>query len=225
MQTLFWKKVSINSLNRRWSRGHKAWSQGQGHKNNPRPRTALPRTDPLEPKDRNARGQGQGPRTHAGVSVLKKKGLQNFFQAISKKEKVFKFFFFHAKKVFKNFFLAIYNWGKQKKVFANFPRDLMAFSNKISTVQKIVLSSSRGQGNFRGFVARPRTWPSRPRTSKCVLKDVLEAKDVLKDSTSGLNHFQSYSNLFSQIDHQPIITSSICIQHLLKIAPIPNATS
>ena len=46
-----------------------------------------------------------------------------------------------------------------------------------------MLSSSRGQGNFRGLEAsRPRTRPlrPRPRTSKCVL----EAKDVLKDSTS-----------------------------------------
>ena len=31
-------------------------------KTRPRPRTALPRTDPLEAKDRNARGQGQGHR-------------------------------------------------------------------------------------------------------------------------------------------------------------------
>ena len=43
-----------------------------------------------------------------------------------------------------------------------------------------MLSSSRGQANFRGLEAsRPR-----PRTSKCVLEDVLEAKDVLEDSTS-----------------------------------------
>ena len=54
-------------------------------------------------------------------------------------------------------------------------RRFLAFSNKISTVQKIVLSSSRGQGNFQGVEAsRPR-----PRTSKCVLVHVLE------DSTSG----------------------------------------
>ena len=54
------------------------------------------------------------------------------------------------------------------------------FSNEISTVQKIVLFSSRGQGNFRGLEAsRPM-----PRTSKSVLEDVLEAKDVLEDSTS-----------------------------------------
>ena len=65
---------------------------------------------------------------------------------------------------------------KTKKVLQSFPR-FLAFSNNISTVQKIMLSSSRGQGSFRGFEAsRPR-----PRTCKCVL----EAKDVLEDSTSG----------------------------------------
>ena len=41
---------------------------------------------------------------------------------------------------------------------------------------KIVLSSSRGQGNIRGLEASRQ----RPRTSKCVL----ETKDVLEDSTS-----------------------------------------
>ena len=43
---------------------------------NPRPRTAFPRTEPLEAKDRNA--QGQGPRTQA-QAFSKKKGLQKFF--------------------------------------------------------------------------------------------------------------------------------------------------
>ena len=50
--------------------------------------------------------------------------------------------------------------------------------HEILTIQKIVLSSSRGQANFRGLEASK----PRPRTSKCVL----EAKDVLEDSTSGL---------------------------------------
>ena len=60
---------------------------------------------------------------------------------------------------------------ENKKGVLKFSARFLAFSNKISTVQKIVLSSSRGQGNFRGLEAsRPR-----PRTSKCVL----EAKDVL----------------------------------------------
>ena len=67
----------------RWSRGHKARGQGQGHKKNPRPRTALPRTDTLEVKDRNARGQG--PRTQAQVLTTKKKVFTKIFQAFSKK--------------------------------------------------------------------------------------------------------------------------------------------
>ena len=49
---------------------------------------------------------------------------------------------------------------------------------------KIVLSSSQRQGNFRGLEAlRPR-----PRTSKCGHDDVLDAKDVLEDSTSRNRH-------------------------------------
>ena len=69
---------------------------------------------------------------------------------------------------------------ENKKGIRKFSTRFLAFSNKISTVQKIVLSSTRGQSNFRGLEAsrsRPRTWPlrPRPRTSKCVLEDVLEA--------------------------------------------------
>ena len=109
----------------RWSRGHKA--RGQGHKKNPRPRprTAFPRTDTLEAKDRNARGQGQRPRTQAQVLSKKKRSSQKFFRRSPRK------------KVFQKIFLALH---------------------KILTIQKIVLSSSRGQANFRGLEAsRPRT--------------------------------------------------------------------
>ena len=74
-------------MKQRWSRGHKARGQGQGHKKNPRPRprTAFPRTEPLEAKDRNARGQGQGPRTQAQAFFKKKKktSSKKFFLAIS----------------------------------------------------------------------------------------------------------------------------------------------
>ena len=58
---------------------------------------------------------------------------------------------------------------QKKKVFTKIFQAL----HKILTNQKIVLSSSRGQANFRGLGA------SRPRTSKC----------VLEDSTSGSNYF------------------------------------
>ena len=157
------RKKSCGSYSKqRWSRGHKA--RGQGHKKNPRPRprTAFPRTDSLEAKDRNARGQG--PRTQARVlSKKKKKVFTKIFQAISKKKK---------KKSSQKFF----KQSPQKNVFQNIFQAL----HKILTIQKIVLSSSRGQANFRGLEAsRPR-----PRTSKSVLEDVLEAKDVLEDYTS-----------------------------------------
>ena len=73
----------------------------------------------------------------------------------------------------------------KKEVQKIFSGDLQNFNNS-----KIVLSSSRGRGNFRGLEAsRPRTSSSRPRTSKCVLEDVLEAKEVLEDSTSAGYYF------------------------------------
>ena len=60
--------------------------EAKNTKKNPRPRTAFPRTDTLEAKDRNARGQG--PRTQsAGALQKKKKVFTKIFQAISKKKK------------------------------------------------------------------------------------------------------------------------------------------
>ena len=145
----------------RWSGGHKARGQGQGHKKNPRPRTAFPRTDTLEAKDRNARGQGQGPRTQAQVLSKKKKVFTKIFQAISKKKK---------KRSSQKFFKR----SPQKHVFQKIFQPL----HKILTIQKLVLSSSRGQANFRGLEA------SRPRTSKCVLEDSTSVK--YRNSTANI---------------------------------------
>ena len=124
----------------------------------PWPRTAFPRTDTLDAKDRNARGQE--PRTQAQV-LSKKKGLhKNFSGDLQKKRSSQKFFKRSPRKhVFQKIFQALH---------------------KILTIQKLVLSSSEGQASFRGLEAsRPR-----PRTSKCVL----EAKDVLEDSTSAIDN-------------------------------------
>ena len=120
------------------------------------------------------RGQGQGqpfrgqtlsrPRTgmleakakDTSASALpkkkkKKKVFTKIFQAISKKKKKKKR---SSQKFFKR--------SPQKNVFQKIFQAL----HKILTIQKIVLSSSRGQANFRGLEAsRPR-----PRTSKCVLE-------------------------------------------------------
>ena len=86
----------------------------------------------------------------------------------------------------------------QKNVFQKIFQAL----HKILTIQKIVLSSSWGQANFRGLEAsrpRPRTWPSRPRprTSKCDLK----AKDVLEDSTSAYYYSCSFLFLWTCLHH------------------------
>ena len=160
-----------------WSRGRKARGQGQGHKKISRPRTP-------------SRGQGQGPRTKAQVFSKKKKVFKKIFQQSQKK--VFKIFF-QAKKVFKKFFSRDFHLRKTKKGPRKFSARFLAVSNKISTVQKVVLSSSRGQGDFRGLEAsRPR-----PRTSKCVLGDVLDAKDVLEDSTSGWHKTIRWANQIS----------------------------
>ena len=141
-------------------------SRTQGSR--PRPRTQKN----FEAKDRTSRCQG--PRTQ--TQVFSKKKSSKIFVSGDFKKKVLKIFF-QAKKVFKNFFSGDLYLRKPKK------RSLQIFC-KVSGVfqrsfngSKIVLSPSRGQGNFRGLEAsRPR-----PRTSKCVL----EAKDVFEDSTSG----------------------------------------
>ena len=103
--------------------------------------SAFPRTGTLEVKDRNARGQGQGPRTQAQVlSKEKKRSSQNFSGDFQKKRSSQKFSRRSPRKnVFQKIFLSLH---------------------KVLTIQKIVLSSSRGQANFRGLEAsrpRPRT--------------------------------------------------------------------
>ena len=90
--------------------------------------------------------------TIASALQKKKRSSQKFFRRSPKKKK---------KKVF-------FKRSPQKNVFQKIFQAL----HKILTIQKILLSSSRGQANFRGLEAsRPR-----PRTSK-------SAKDVLEDST------------------------------------------
>ena len=111
-------------------------------------------------EDRHSRGQGQE------CSRPRPRTKDTSANALQKK------------KVFTKIFQAI-------SITKSFPENFQAL-HKILTIQKIVLSSSRGQANFRGLEAsrpRPRTWPSRPRPRTS--KRVLEAKDVLEDSTSG----------------------------------------
>ena len=151
-------------LNQRWSRGHKARGQGQGHK--------------------KFRGKGQTlsrprPRTKdTGASVLQKKRYSKkiFKRSQKKSSKIF----FRQKRFSKKFFSGDFHLRKTKKRLSQIFCEVSGAFQQNFTCQKIVLSSSRGQGNFRGLEAsRPR-----PMNSKSILEDVLEAKNVLEDSTS-----------------------------------------
>ena len=132
-------KISLaNNLLYSCGSNQQRWSPKTQKNPMPRPRTAFPRTDTLEAKDRNARG----PRTQALVLSKKKKkrSSQKFFRRSQKK------------KVFTKIFQAISTKKRFPKNFSSAPQNL--------TIQKIVLSSSRGQANFRGLEAsrpRPRT--------------------------------------------------------------------
>ena len=125
----------------------------------------LSRTQDSRPRPRwsrghKARGQGQehkkNPRPRPRTALPRTDPLkakdQGHRRKCSPKKRSSKSFFRQSpeKTLSKNSFLAMY---------------------KILTIQKILLSSNRRQGNFRGNEA------SRPRTSKCVLEDVFEAKD------------------------------------------------
>ena len=114
----------------------------------PRPRRHIPATDPLEAKDRNTLGLGQGPRTQRG-SVLQKKKKKVFAQNSGK-------FSTTNRQSQKTKVLG----SKIRKFFTKFKRSpktrraLRQNSNahclgSFSTSQKIVLSSRKG--HFRGL--------------------------------------------------------------------------
>ena len=139
-------------------------SRTQGSR--PRPRTAFPRTDTLEAKDRNARGQGQGPRTQSASALQKKKkGLhKNFSGDLQKKKKkkgLHKYFSsdLQKKKKKKRSSQKFFKRSPLKNVFQKIFQAL----HKILTFQKIVLSSRRGQANFRGLEAKAKDFKMCPR--------------------------------------------------------------
>ena len=122
-------------------------ARGQGHKKISRPRS---KTDPLKAKDQGHRRKYSPSKKVFNIFFRRKRSSKIFFRR-SQLEEIKK--------------RSLQILGKVSGVFQrNF------------NGSKIVLSSSRRQGNFRELEAsRPR-----PRTSKCVL----EAKNILEDSTS-----------------------------------------
>ena len=114
-------------MHQRWSWGNKAWGQGQDKdaKIIPRLRTDFSKIDPVEAKDRNARGQGRGSRTQAPVFSKKKKKS--------------------SKKLFTR---------SQKKGLRKFSARFLAFSYEILSFQKIVLSSAKDRATFEDLKLR-----------------------------------------------------------------------
>ena len=148
-------------------------SKTQGSR--PRPRTQKN----FEAKDRPSRGQGQGHRHKCSQKKrsskiffmrLQKKGLQKFFSGEKGLQKFFSgekglqkiFFrrkrsskiFFQAKKVFKNFFSGDLYLRKLEQRSLQIFRMVSGVFQKNFYNSKIVLSSSRGQANFRGLEAK-----------------------------------------------------------------------
>ena len=147
-------------------------SRTQGSRPRPRPRTQKKfkaKDSPSE--DEPTRGQEQKcsrSRTQAQVFSTKKGSSKKFFRRSQKKSLQN---FSSSEKSLKKISFRRSPIEENKKGLRKFSARFLAFSNEISTVQKIVLSSSRGQGYFRGLEAsRPR-----PRTSKCVLEDSTSA--------------------------------------------------
>ena len=111
-----------------------------------RPRSRTQKKSEAKAKDslsEDRHSRGQGPRTQAQVlsKKEKKRSSQKFFRRSPKTKKVLTKFFKRSprKNVFQKTFQALH---------------------KILTIQKILLSSSRGQANFRGLEAsrpKPRT--------------------------------------------------------------------
>ena len=103
-------------LSQRWSRGHKARGQGQGHQKISRPR---PRTDPLE-----AKAKDQGHRRKCSP----KKVLKIFFRRSQKK--AFQKFFSGEKGLLNFFFRRSLHEETKKKVFGDFPQGFWRFLTK-----------------------------------------------------------------------------------------------
>ena len=116
-------------------------------------------------REHKARGQGHKkisrPRTKdTDASVLQKKRSSKLFSGDLKK-----------KRSSKNFFWWFLLEETKEKVFADFLHGVWRFPTKFQRFKNSAVLGLEA--------SRPR-----PRTSKCVLEDVFEAKDVLEDSTT-----------------------------------------
>ena len=129
-------------------------------------------------QEHKARGQGHKKISRPRTDPLEAKD-QGHRRKISQKKKVFKNLFSGKKGLQKIFFRRSLLEETKKKVFADFPQGFWRFPTKFQRFKNSAVVEPK-TGNFRGLEA------SRPRTSKCVL----EAKNVVEDSTSGVTVIQ-----------------------------------
>ena len=171
-------------------------SRTQGSRPRPRTQKKSEAKDSLS-EDRHSRGQGQEcsrPRTGMLEAKAKDQGHKRQCSPKKKKKGLHKNFLNDLHKKKKRSLQKFFKRSPQKNVF----QKILQALHKILTIQKIVLSSSRGQANFRGLEAsrpRPRTWPSRPRTSKSVLEDSTSGSEFvfLQKSWNFVVYFVIYS--------------------------------
>ena len=142
-----------------------------------------------------AKAKDQGHKAQVLSKKKKKKRFSQKFFRRSPKKKIKKKKKRSSQKFFKR--------SPRKNAFQKIFQPL----HKILTFQKIVLSSSRGQANFRGLEA------SKPRTSKSVLEDVLEAKDVLEDSTSVIY----YGKPSNDVRCDCAFNATVCMNSAIKL--------
>ena len=152
-----------------------------------------------------AKAKDQGHKAQVLSKKKKKKGLhKNFSGDLQKKKK---------KKKKKRSSQKFFKRSPRKNAFQKIFQPL----HKILTFQKIVLSSSRGQANFRGLEAsrpRPRTWPSRPRPRPRTSKSVLEDSTSVHYKTKLSNQvckIKAKKQLFFKLNKEYFILSKLIL--------------
>ena len=120
------------------------------------------------------RAQGSRPRTQKKISEAKDSLFESSFreQTLSRARTPAQVF---SKKIIiirsSKFFFQVFS-KKQNQKISKKQVFLQKTIHKILRIPKILMFSSRGQGNFRGLEA------SRPRTSKCVLEDSASVNEM-----------------------------------------------
>ena len=106
------------------------------------------RTQGSRPRPRTQKNFEAKDQRHRRKCSPKKKHLQKSFSGDLRKKSLKKIFI-RRKRSSKNFFQAISTSGKQKKVFANFPRGFWRFSTKFQRFKKLSCPRAKDRAIFK----------------------------------------------------------------------------